>query len=277
MPRRPAPGRPGPRASRRRGGLGPGPGARRDHLARGVRRRRAGAAVRPAPRRAQPRVPGRLGYPPRAEPGLRRDRAGHAARAGGRLRGRRAAQDPKGALGDPRAGFPHGNGCNKNCSLEGGVVMSAVRYPVVELRQYTLRPGQRDVLIDLFDRELVESQEAEGMAIVGQFRDLDDPDRFVWIRGFGDMPARARALAAFYGGPAWKAHSAEANATMIDSDNVLLLRPVTARSGFPAPASARPPAARPPAGHAPAGEAPATHVTAVPSRVLVTLYHRDRP
>ena len=77
---------------------------------------------------------------------------------------------------------------------------SAVRYPVVELRQYTLRPGQRDVLIELFDRALVESQEAEGMAIVGQFRDLDDPDRFVWIRGFDDMPSRARALAAFYGG-----------------------------------------------------------------------------
>ena len=62
--------------------------------------------------------------------------------------------------------------------------MSPLRYPVVELRQYTLRPGQRDVLIGLFDREFVESQEAAGMAIVGQFRDLDDPDRFVWIRGF---------------------------------------------------------------------------------------------
>ena len=86
--------------------------------------------------------------------------------------------------------------------------MSAVRYPVVELRQYTLRPGQRDVLINLFDRELVESQEAAGMAIVGQFRDLDDPDRFVWIRGFASMPARARALASFYGGPVWKAHAA---------------------------------------------------------------------
>jgi quinol monooxygenase YgiN len=95
-------------------------------------------------------------------------------------------------------------------------VTSAVRYPVVELRQYTLRPGQRDVLIDLFDRELVESQEADGMAIVGQFRDLDDPDRFTWIRGFASMPARARALASFYGGPAWKANSAAANATMID-------------------------------------------------------------
>ena len=32
--------------------------------------------------------------------------------------------------------------------------------PIVELRQYTLHPGQRDVLIDLFDREFVESQEA---------------------------------------------------------------------------------------------------------------------
>ena len=157
--------------------------------------------------------------------------------------------------------------------------MNAVRYPVVELRQYTLRPGQRDVLIDLFDRELVESQEAAGMAIVGQFRDLDDPDRFVWIRGFSSMPARARALASFYGGPVWKAHSTRANATMIDSDNVLLLRPVTARSGFPAPASARlpaaaqlPAAARLPAGHPPAGDAPAA-----PSRILVTIYHRDQP
>jgi hypothetical protein len=150
--------------------------------------------------------------------------------------------------------------------------MSAVRYPVVELRQYTLRPGQRDVLIDLFDREFVESQEADGMTIVGQFRDLDDPDRFTWIRGFASMPARARALATVYGGPAWKAHSARANATMIDSDNVLLLRPVTARSGFPAPASARPPA-----GQATAGQATAGHAKAAPSRVLVTLYYRDRP
>jgi quinol monooxygenase YgiN len=141
--------------------------------------------------------------------------------------------------------------------------MSPLRYPVVELRQYTLRPGQRDVLIELFDREFVESQEAAGMAIVGQFRDLDDPDRFVWIRGFASMPARATALASFYGGPVWKQHAAAANATMIDSDNVLLLRPATARAGFPAPAAPRPPA-DPPA-------------SAAPSCLLVTLYYRDRP
>lgn len=97
---------------------------------------------------------------------------------------------------------------------------------IIELRQYSLHRGQRQTLIDLFDREFVETQEAEGMSVIGQFSDLDDPDRFVWLRGFDSMEARKMALSAFYGGPIWKAHRAAANATMIDSDNVLLLRPV---------------------------------------------------
>jgi hypothetical protein len=104
--------------------------------------------------------------------------------------------------------------------------------PIVELRRYTLHPGKGDVLIELFDREFVESQEALGMKIIGQFRDLDNPNRFVWLRGFRDMPSRAQALKDFYGGPVWKAHREAANATMIDSDNVLLLRPATLTSGF---------------------------------------------
>jgi NIPSNAP len=97
---------------------------------------------------------------------------------------------------------------------------------VVELRRYTLHPGARETLIELFERELIHSQEAVGMRILGQFRDLDDADAFVWLRGFPDMPARARGLEAFYGGPVWRAHRDAANATMVDSDDVLLLRPV---------------------------------------------------
>lgn len=113
---------------------------------------------------------------------------------------------------------------------------------VVELRQYTLRPGQREALIDLFDREFVEAQEAVGMSVIGQFRDLDDPDRFVWLRGFSDMPSRAEALETFYGGPVWAKHRDAANATMIDSDDVLLLRPARPASGFPIEGGERPPA-----------------------------------
>jgi NIPSNAP len=104
--------------------------------------------------------------------------------------------------------------------------------PIIELRQYTLHPGKRDVLTELFDREFVESQEALGMKVIGQFRDLDNPNRFVWLRGFRDMPSRTQALKDFYGGPFWKAHREAANATMIDSNNVLLLHPATPTSGF---------------------------------------------
>ncbi len=102
-----------------------------------------------------------------------------------------------------------------------------------ELRQYTLHPHKRDVLIDLFDREFLETQDAVGMPVLGQFRDLSDPDRFVWLRGFGSMQARQEALTTFYGGPVWQSHRNAANATMIDSDNVLLLRPAWQGSSYP--------------------------------------------
>lgn len=116
-------------------------------------------------------------------------------------------------------------------------------WPIVELRQYTLHPGRRDDLIELFEREFVETQEACGMRLFGQFRDLDDADRFVWLRGFADMDRRAAALGAFYGGSAWKAHRDAANATMIDSDDVLLLRPLREDGGFALDGAVRAPAA----------------------------------
>ncbi|MFD2051645.1 NIPSNAP family protein [Mesorhizobium calcicola] len=104
--------------------------------------------------------------------------------------------------------------------------------PAVELRQYTLKPGKRDTLIDIFDGRLIEGQEEAGMTIIGQFRDLDRQDMFVWMRGFDGMDARRDALATFYGGPVWAAHSNAANATMIDSDDVLLLKPAWPGAGF---------------------------------------------
>jgi hypothetical protein len=103
---------------------------------------------------------------------------------------------------------------------------------VVELRQYTLKPGQRDVLIDIFDRHFVEGQESLGMTVIGQFRDRRRPDRFVWLRGFPDMAGRHKALEAFYDGPIWAAHKADANNTMLDWDDVLLLKPARPDTAF---------------------------------------------
>jgi hypothetical protein len=120
--------------------------------------------------------------------------------------------------------------------------MSQLTYsPIVELRMYTLHPGRRDELIRLFEREFLETQEAVGIQVIGQFYDLDDPNRFVWLRGFHDMSARAESLHAFYSGPVWKAHREAANATMIDSDNVLLLHLPDGSCGFSFKDAKRPP------------------------------------
>jgi quinol monooxygenase YgiN len=121
------------------------------------------------------------------------------------------------------------------CALAVSPVADALAHdccPIVELRQYTLYPGKRDELIALFEKHFIESQEATGMRIAATFRDLGDPDRFVWVRGFADMRARHEALTAFYYGPVWQEHRNQANATLEDNDNVLLLHPAFAGSGF---------------------------------------------
>jgi hypothetical protein len=104
---------------------------------------------------------------------------------------------------------------------------------VVELRQYTHLPGKRDALIAIFEREFIAEQEALGMEVIDHFRDLDDPDRFVWLRGFPDMAARARATTAFYDGAVWARNRDAANATLLDTDNVLLLRPASPAYRYP--------------------------------------------
>jgi hypothetical protein len=110
---------------------------------------------------------------------------------------------------------------------------AATAFELVELRRYRTHPGKRDALIALFDREFTETQEACGMVPIGQFRNLDDPDAFVWFRGFPRADQRARALEAFYReSPAWKQHRTAANDTLADSDDVLLLRDARPGSGF---------------------------------------------
>jgi NIPSNAP len=97
--------------------------------------------------------------------------------------------------------------------------------PVVELRRYTLHPGRLPDLLGVFERHLIEPQEESGMTVGGTFADEDDPASFTWLRGFADHATRVRALETFYGGPVWARYGAAANATMVDSDDVLLLRP----------------------------------------------------
>src|ERR1700730_12713163 len=105
-------------------------------------------------------------------------------------------------------------------------------YDVVDLRRYAMRPGCRDTLIALFERAFIETQEAAGMVPVGHYRDLDDDDSYVWFRGFPQRAKRHDALDAFYTSVTWLENRNDANATLLDSDNVLLLRDARDGSGF---------------------------------------------
>jgi hypothetical protein len=105
-------------------------------------------------------------------------------------------------------------------------------HPVLELRQYKLVPGAQDRFIALFDKEFVETQEALGIRLIGQFHDHDRPDRFTWLREFPSMAERPRMLQAFYFGPVWQKFRGTANPMLEDNDNVLLLRPARDGSGF---------------------------------------------
>lgn len=108
---------------------------------------------------------------------------------------------------------------------------------VLELRQYKILPGKREQMIALFDSTFVESQEQMGVRLLGQFRDMDDPNRFTWMREFPNVAMRAQALTDFYTGPVWKAHRNEANPLLEDNDNVLLLQPAAEQLALKVPPS----------------------------------------
>jgi hypothetical protein len=123
------------------------------------------------------------------------------------------------------------------CSLDPAAAAGDTQ--ILELRQYQLAAGTHDAFVDLFETNLVESQEEQGMRLVGQFNDLHDKDRFTWMRSFSDMASRQRALSAFYSGPVWKANRDIANPMLRDNDNVLLLKPASSELAF-GPAKRRP-------------------------------------
>lgn len=146
-------------------------------------------------------------------------------------------------------------------TLTSPALAQPASHDVLELRQYKTLPGRRDELINLWEGEFVESQEALGMGLPGQFRDVDDPSRFTWLRTFATMNDRDRALSRFYYGEHWAQFRQQANATIFDNDNVLLLRPAAAGRGLILNSAPRPPV----------GSAPAS------SLVIVTIHYLWRP
>jgi hypothetical protein len=100
-------------------------------------------------------------------------------------------------------------------------------FQVVEFRRYTIRDGEREHFAQYFESFFPEAFQQLGAIAIGQFLERGNDSRFTWLRAFHNMDDRARVNALFYYGPLWKEHAATLNSLMTDSDNVLLLRPLS--------------------------------------------------
>jgi len=105
-------------------------------------------------------------------------------------------------------------------------------FQVVEFRRYTIRDGEREHFAQYFESFFPEAFQQLGAIAVGQFLERGNNSRFTWLRGFHNMDDRAKVNALFYYGPLWKEHAATLNSLMTDSDNVLLLRPLSRERGI---------------------------------------------
>ncbi|WP_053004278.1 NIPSNAP family protein [Flavobacterium sp. ABG] len=98
---------------------------------------------------------------------------------------------------------------------------------VLELRNYLLKPNKLNDFEEYFNNHFVTPMaKLEGFTL-GQFKINNVNDRFVWLRGFTDMKTRVNFLNDFYiNSPTWKNFGQGANAMMLNSDHVHLLKPL---------------------------------------------------
>jgi hypothetical protein len=93
---------------------------------------------------------------------------------------------------------------------------------IVEVRAYRIKPGRRQEFIKLFETRAVPALRSYGMKILGPLVDLENPNKFVFLRGFPSLEERERMKDEFYEGPLWKNELEAIAMPMIDSYDVIL-------------------------------------------------------
>jgi hypothetical protein len=93
---------------------------------------------------------------------------------------------------------------------------------IVEVRSYRIKPGRRDEFIKFFETRSVPALRAHGMNVIGPFLDLENPNKFVWLRLFPSLEARERMREEFYGGELWKNELEAIAMPLIESYDVIL-------------------------------------------------------
>lgn len=95
---------------------------------------------------------------------------------------------------------------------------------IFELRQYRLKPGQRERWVKWMEQKIIPYQVALGVVVVGSFVADDDPDLYVWIRRFRSEAERQRLYAEMYESPTWLNEIKPVNDGMIIREKIQVTR-----------------------------------------------------
>ena len=93
-----------------------------------------------------------------------------------------------------------------------------------ELRQYRMKPGQRDAWVKLMEEEIVPFQTSKGMVIAAMFCGEEDKDLFVWLRRFESEEERERLYDAVYQSDTWKNDIGPRVGDLIDREQIKVTR-----------------------------------------------------
>ena len=94
---------------------------------------------------------------------------------------------------------------------------------IIEMRTYKTKPGKRSEFLDIFRTKSVPAHVEIGMAVLGPFPSLEDPDTFFFMRGFPDLASREPMKAKFYEGQLWKGELENVLLPMLDKYEVVLV------------------------------------------------------
>jgi hypothetical protein len=93
---------------------------------------------------------------------------------------------------------------------------------IVEVRSYRIKPGKRDEFIKLFESRAIPALRKYGIRVVGPMLDVENPNKFVFLRSFPSLEERDRMKDAFYGGDLWKNELEGLAMPLLDSYDVIL-------------------------------------------------------
>ena len=93
-----------------------------------------------------------------------------------------------------------------------------------ELRQYRMRPGQRENWVRFMEEVIIPFQVSKGMVVVGSFVGQEEEDLYVWIRRFESEEALERLYEAVYDSDTWKNEISPRVPEMMDREKIQVTR-----------------------------------------------------